>query len=126
MAIILLSLEAGLFLFLIFCLKNSVDFEITNSSNDRNDKPHFEKKLLFYEYETVIEYDYGTQITQETLPINVFDNSYGYIVNGRDLRLLSLNKRFANSRSNFRDGQIILSNKKPPMFLENTDGQLNL
>ena len=86
-----------------------------------NDKPHFEKKLLLYEYETVIEYDFGHQISKEALPIKVFDNSYAYIVHGKDLRLLNLIKRFTNHRSNFKDGHIILSNSKPPLLLENVD-----
>ena len=56
-------------------------------------------------------------LMKETFPINVFDHSYGYIVNG-DLRLLNLQRRFVNSRSNFKDGQIVLSNTKPPLEIE--------
>ena len=64
-AIILLSLQASLFLFLCISQTDSVinfGFELPNSYDD---KPHFEKKLILYEYETVIEYDYGRKIFNE-------------------------------------------------------------
>ena len=116
-AIILLSLEASLFLFLCISQTDSVINFGFGLPNSYGDKPHFEKKLILYEYETVIEYDYGRKILKETFPINVYDHSYGYTVN-EDLRLLNLQKRFVNSRSNFKDGQIVLSNTKPPLEIE--------
>ena len=116
-AVILLLLEASLFLLLLKCQTDSVVNIGKEMAIIDDDKPHFEKKLILYEYETVIEYDYGHQILKETLPINVFDHSYGYIVNG-DLRLLNLQKRFVSSRSNFKSGHIVLSNTDPPLEMK--------
>ena len=114
-------------LFLILCISQAdsvinFGFEMP-SSND--DNPHFEKKLILYGYETVLEYDFGHQIFKEPLPINVFDHSYGYIVNG-DVRLLNLQKRFVNSRSNFKDGHIVLSNTNPPLKIKGFSEDFNV
>ena len=114
LAIFLLTLATCLFILLFVFETNSI-IQIGNG------KPHIEKKLLLYEYETVIEYNFGHEISKGTLPIKVFDHSYGYIVHGKDLRLLNLIKRFTNHRSNFKDGHIVLSNSKPPLLLENVD-----
>ena len=114
LAIFLLTLETCLFILLFVCQTNSI-IQIGNG------KPHIEKKLLLYKYETVIEYNFGQEISKGTLPIKVFDNSYGYIVHGKDMRLLNLIRKFTNNRSNFKDGNIILSNSKPPLLIENLD-----
>ena len=122
--LLLLNILAIFLLSLLTCLVILLSIFETNSILHiafGSDKPHFEQKLLLYEYETVIEYDFGHQISKETLPIKVFDNSYAYIVHGKDLRLLNLIKRFTNHRSNFKDGHIVLSNSKPPLLLENVD-----
>ena len=117
LAVILLLLEAGLFLVLCTYQSDSVINSGFEMPSFYDDNPHFKKKLILYGYETVIEYDFAHQIFKEPLPINVFDHSYGYIVNG-DLRLLNLQKRFVNSRSKFKDGHIVLCNTNPSLEIK--------
>ena len=119
-AVILFLLETSLFLLLCVSQVDSVINLGVETPNSYDDQPYFEKKLILYEYETVIEYDYGRKILKDTLPINVFDHSYGYVVNG-DLHLLNLQKSFVTNRSIFKDGHIVLSNTNPPLKLEEID-----
>ena len=76
-AVILLLLEAGLFLVLCIYQSDSVINSGFEMPSFYDDNPHFKKKLILYGYETVIEYDFAHQIFKESLPINVFDHSYG-------------------------------------------------
>ena len=78
--------------------------------------PYLSKKVMLYHNGIVVEYDYNNT-TIQTLPIKLYNNSYGYIYKD-DLRFLNLQLKFVQKRIKFLDNHILLSNSLPPFFNE--------
>ena len=89
-----------------------IDFLKIYISLESDAKPNLEKKLILFDNKYVIEYNHN-QISKESFPIKLYNNSYGF-THQQDLYFLHLQNKFVQKRIKFKERHIYLDNAMAP------------